>query len=102
MVPLHPPRTLEQMTKNLSVSRALPGPIIISHLNYANLPDPMLRVVSRLLDRQNRLEERLRSFQRAQTGPVAERIAAQVVQEEEIQGALQDVLDPKVGIDILC
>ncbi|MDD2755463.1 MAG: hypothetical protein PHS80_08025 [Methanothrix sp.] len=41
-------------------------------LNYANLPDPMLGVVSRLLDRQNRLEERLCSLQRAQTGPVAE------------------------------
>ena len=29
------------------------------------MPDPMLRVVSRLLDRQNRLEERLRSMESA-------------------------------------
>ncbi|MDD2754927.1 MAG: hypothetical protein PHS80_05285 [Methanothrix sp.] len=29
-------------------------------------------------------------------------IAAQVVQEEEIQGALRDMLDPKMGIDISC
>jgi serine O-acetyltransferase len=43
-------------------------------LNYANLPDPMLRVVSRLLDRQNRLEERLRSMQKALLGQEAERI----------------------------
>ena len=31
MLPLHPPITLEQMTKYLSVSKALPGPIIASH-----------------------------------------------------------------------
>jgi serine O-acetyltransferase len=31
-----------------------------SDLEHGNLPDPMLRIVSRLLDRQNRLEERLR------------------------------------------
>ena len=47
-------------------------------LNYANLPDPMLRVVSRLLDRQNRLEERLHSMQKALPGPEAERLTAQI------------------------
>ena len=31
MEPLHPPSTLEQMTKYLSVSKALPGPIMLSH-----------------------------------------------------------------------
>ena len=31
VVPLQPPMTLAQMTKYLSVSRALPGPIIMSH-----------------------------------------------------------------------
>ena len=70
-------------------------------LNYANLPDPMLRVVSRLLDRQNRLEERLHSMQKALPGPVAERLTAQMVREEEIREALRDVLDPGVGIDIV-
>ena len=29
--PLQPPKTLEQMTKYLSVSNAFPGPITISH-----------------------------------------------------------------------
>ncbi|MCK9442319.1 MAG: serine O-acetyltransferase [Methanothrix sp.] len=70
-------------------------------LNYANLPDPMLRVVSRLLDRQNRLEERLRSMQRALPGPEAEKLTAQMEREEEIREALRDVLDPEVGIDIV-
>ncbi len=31
VVPRHPPSTLEQMTKYLSVSNALPGPIMLSH-----------------------------------------------------------------------
>lgn len=70
-------------------------------LNYANLPDPMLRVVSRLLDRQNRLEERLRSLQKAMPGPEAEMLVAQMKKEEEIRVALQDILDPEVGIDIV-
>ncbi len=31
VLPLQPPMTLAQMTKYLSVSRPLPGPIIMSH-----------------------------------------------------------------------
>ena len=31
VVPWQPPRTLEQMTKYLSVSNALPGPMVLSH-----------------------------------------------------------------------
>jgi serine O-acetyltransferase len=42
----------------------------------------MLRVVSRLLDRQNRLEERLRSMQKALPGPEGERLMAQMEREE--------------------
>jgi len=31
VVPMHPPRMFEHITKYLSVSMALPGPITISH-----------------------------------------------------------------------
>jgi len=76
-------------------------PATSTDLNYAHLPDPMLRVVSRLLDRQNRLEERLRSMEKALAGPEAEKILAKLAREDEIREALRDVLDPEVGIDIV-
>jgi serine O-acetyltransferase len=76
-------------------------PATSTDLNYAHLPDPTLRVVSRLLDRQKRLEERLRSLEKALAGPEAERILAKLAREDEIREALRDVLDPEVGIDIV-
>lgn len=76
-------------------------PKTITDLNYGNLPDPMLRVVSRLLDRQNSLEEKLRSLEKALTWPEGEKIRADLVKEEEVRKALKDVIDPEVGIDIM-
>jgi serine O-acetyltransferase len=76
-------------------------PAMATDLNYAELPDPMLRVVSRLLDRHNRLEDRLREIQKALPGPEGERLSAQLQREDEIQEALRDILDPEVGIDIV-
>ena len=54
----------------------------------------MLRVVSRLLDRQNRLEERLRMMELSMPGPEAER-KADLVKEEAVRDALRDVIDPR-------
>ena len=65
------------------------------------MPDPVLRVISRLLDRQNQLEERLRSIE--QTGPVPVPAGArqEFICENEIRDALREVIDPEVGIDIV-
>jgi serine O-acetyltransferase len=76
-------------------------PPTATDLDYGNLPDPMLRVVSRLLDRQNRMEEKLRSLERSLPWPEAEKIKADLAKEEVIREALRDVLDPEVGIDII-
>ena len=76
-------------------------PTTRTDLDYGNLPDPMLRVVSRLLDRQNRLEERLRGIEKSLPGPEAEKIRAELIIEDEIRAALRDVIDPEVGIDIV-
>ncbi|MDD1676260.1 MAG: serine O-acetyltransferase [Methanomicrobiales archaeon] len=65
------------------------------------MPDPMLRVVSRLLDRQNRLEDRLRQMELSLPTPEAETLRESVVCETEVREVLKDVIDPEVGIDIV-
>ena len=65
------------------------------------MPDPMLRVVSRLLDRQNQLEERLRALQQSLPPAPGEDRRAEQVCEAEIRQVLREVIDPEVGIDIV-
>lgn len=65
------------------------------------MPDPMLRVVSRLLDRQNQHEERLRTIEQARPGPVSSAVQQEFVCENHIREALREVIDPEVGIDIV-
>ena len=65
------------------------------------MPDPMLRVVSRLLDRENRLEERLRLLEREVPGPETAARIAELAIEEQVREALRDVIDPEVVVDIV-
>jgi len=75
-------------------------------LEHGQLPDPMLRALSEALDRQSRLEERVRELER-----VLPRIALPVLppqerslspaQEADIRQALQEVIDPEIGINVV-
>jgi serine O-acetyltransferase len=64
------------------------------------MPDPMLRVVSRLLDRQNRLEDRLRIMEQS-LPPASDALKAEHTCEDNIREILKEVIDPEVGIDIV-
>jgi len=65
------------------------------------MPDPVVRVISRLLDRQNQLEERLRILEQTRAGPFATTLIQEFTCENRIREALKEVIDPEVGIDIV-
>jgi len=65
------------------------------------MPDPVVRVISRLLDRQNQLEEQVRNLEQARAGPFATVLRQEFTIENRIREALKEVIDPEVGIDIV-
>jgi len=68
---------------------------------HGDMPDPMLRVISRLLDRQNQLEDRLKILERVQPLLPGEEAAEATGIESDVRKALAEVIDPEVGIDIM-
>jgi len=70
-------------------------------LEHGKLPDPVLRAIGEVLDRQSKLEERVRALERALPRPMAleEKIAP--VTEGHIREALKEVIDPEVGISVV-
>jgi serine O-acetyltransferase len=77
-----------------------------SELEHARLPDPVLRAVSETLDRQGRLEERMRQLERmvSRTMPIApplQKPSRSTLQQVDIRQALKQVIDPEVGVNIV-
>lgn len=75
-------------------------------LEHAKLPDPVLRTLSEVLDHQSRLEERVRELEHSLSRLPA--LTPRVVgssplpaQEASIRQALQEVIDPEVGVNIV-
>ena len=74
--------------------------IYVGQLDHNKLPDPMLSLVSRMLDRLSRLEEQAH----AQKCTPLHRILLQKTvpkKDEQIYSQLKQVIDPEVGIDIV-
>jgi serine O-acetyltransferase len=77
-------------------------------LEHGSLPDPIVRAISESLDRQSRLDERVRELERqlADLGPVlpalpTHRHLADAALEERVREALNEVLDPEVGVSLV-
>jgi serine O-acetyltransferase len=73
-------------------------------LDHNKLPDPVLTVISQMLDRLSRLEERLQAHEG--TLPTPARISVKTsektgLNKDEIYSLLKDVIDPEVGVDIV-
>lgn len=69
-------------------------------LDHNKLPDPMLSVVSQMLDRLSRLEEKFQAqrYTSVYRTPLQKSVPKK---DEQIYSQLREVIDPEVGIDIV-
>jgi len=74
-------------------------------LDHNKLPDPVLTVISQVLDRMSRLEERFQANEKTSTTPVPVSVISSekipLKKDEQIYSLLKDVIDPAVGVDIV-
>jgi serine O-acetyltransferase len=74
-------------------------------LDHNKLPDPVLIVVSQMLDRLSRLEERFQAHEKTSAIPVPVSVIntqkTVLNKDEQIYSLLKDVIDPAIGVDIV-
>lgn len=80
---------------------AEPQPFVSAgQLDHNKLPDPMLSVVSQMLDRLSRLEDKFQAqkYTSVYRTPLQKSVPKK---DEQIYSQLREVIDPEVGIDIV-
>ena len=75
-------------------------------LDHGRLPDPVLRTLSKTLDQQSRLEERVQELERvvsrlAPSAPPVPQHTLPHAQEFDIREALREVIEPEVGVNLV-
>ncbi|MGQ9518150.1 MAG: serine O-acetyltransferase [Anaerolineae bacterium] len=79
----------------------------VDTLEHARLPDPVVRALSKVVERENELEERIRHLEQrmaelhALTGLEAPAITSDEQTQQAVWDALQDVMDPEMGVSVV-
>jgi serine O-acetyltransferase len=105
--PVPPGATVVGVPARIAGPKKPEGPEI--DLEHGRLPDPVLKAISEVLDRQSKLEDRVRELEmgpsRAIPLPTEEARMVPLTPEEErktrIRQALKEVIDPEVGINVV-
>lgn len=74
-------------------------------LDHNKLPDPVLIVISQMLDRLSRLEERIQTYEKTPPVPAPLPVITSETttrkKDEQVYSLLKDVIDPAIGVDIV-
>jgi len=74
-------------------------------LDHNKLPDPVLTVITQVLDRLSRLEERLQAYEKTLPAPMQVSVITSektpLKKDEQIYSLLKDVIDPAIGENIV-
>jgi serine O-acetyltransferase len=104
--PVPPGATVVGVPARIAGPKKPEGPQI--DLEHGKLPDPVLKAISEVLDRQSKLEDRVRELETGVPGVVPVPPKEGVVSftgeggmETRIREALREVIDPEVGINVV-